>query len=314
MSGLGKSYMFRIKFQTPESESLDIPKGNKIEACLYDELKITLKDVSKEGNETHVYILTGGPFKSVEEARDIGTKVIKYLFIFFAKIGKGFSLGSFEPHFIITGAGKKYFKKLFGVQGEVLPDNFGLTIYENKQGTKFLSSNMKFVVPVSGENLISEVKNNIKLPIKFNERDLLTLDMFTSSFFEKTNSSRFIKLMICVESMLDFKKKDPEIRKTVDCLIKQMNESDIEPLKRNSLSSSLGKLKKESITEAGIRFCNENLSNTLYHNMLPGDFFKYCYDLRCNLLHEGEKSKDIDNILGTFVTFVGDLIKAKILS
>jgi hypothetical protein len=32
------------------------------------------------------------------------------------------------------------------------------------------------------------------------------------------------------------------------------------------------------------------------------------------LLHEGKNSPEIDDVLGDFVTFVGDLIKAKILT
>jgi len=306
--------MFRIKFETPENQSSDIPAGNKIKANLYENLEITLKDISKDGSKAHVYTLTGGPFESNEKANEIGTKTMKYLLIFFTNIRRGISFGYFEPHSIITEAGKEYFKKMFGIKGEVLPDNFGLTIYENKKDIKFLSSDMKFVVTDSGENLIKAIKNNINLPIEFKKRDLLTLEMFTSSFFEKTNSSRFIKLMICIESMLDFEEKDYEITKIINCLIKQVNELDIEPLKRNSLSSSLGQLKKESITEAGIRFSNENLSGLIYNNMLPGDFFKYCYDLRSDLLHEGNISKEIDDILGEFERYTWDLIKAKILT
>jgi hypothetical protein len=313
MNGLEKSYMFRIKFQTPENERITMPGNNEIKAKLLDKLEITLKDVSVENPKNNIYIMKGGPFFLKEDAEEIALKVRNSILLYFAEIRKGVYFGSFSSYLFITEAGEEYFKKLSGAS-KIYPDNFGLTIYENKEGVKFLSSNPSIIVGTSGNNLMMAIENEFKFPKTLNERELLTLEIFTSSYFEKTNTSRFLKLMICVESLLDFVEKDTETKNMIDYCIEYINKSNMESSKKNLLSSSIGKLKKESITEAGIRVSNEYLSGKQYHSMSPGEFFKSCYSLRSDLLHNGNISPEVDNIQGDFVNFVGDMIKAKILT
>lgn len=314
MNGLEKSYMFRIKFQTPESEALDIQADNEVQIELQDNLKIILKALSVEENKNSIYVINGGPFASEEEAQEIAINLTNLVLLHFANIGRGVSFQSFGPITHITEAGKEYFRKMFKLKtNNIYPDNFGITIYKIEEDAKFLSSNMRFVVTGSVEKLKESIEKKLYLNLNLNERELLTLEMFTSSFFEKTNSAKFLKLMICIESLLDVSEKDNEIKDMIDHLIEYVNKSKMDDLKRNSLSSAIGKLKKESITEAGVRLSNEYLLNRQYHNMNPGDFFKHCYSLRSDLLHNGNISPEVDNVFGDLVNFAGDIIKAKII-
>jgi hypothetical protein len=315
MNGLEKGYMFRIKFQTPENERITMPGNNEIKAKLFDKLDITLKDVSTEDHKNGIYILKGGAFDSKEEAERFALKIRDSILSYCAANGKGVSFNSFGFKLFITDAGKEWVKSLFGFVGsEIYEDRFGITIYESDKDVKFVSSNPSLVVGHPADNFIHGIENRIKLPKEFNDKELLTLEIYTSSSFEKTNNSKFLQLMMGIESMLDLEESDKEIQDMLNYFISYINNSRMEPGKKQYLTSSIGNLKKESITKAGIRISNKYLSGKQYHGKNPGDFYKYCYDLRSKLLHECKNSPEIDDVLGDFVTFVGDLIKAKILT
>jgi hypothetical protein len=205
MNGLEKGYMFRIKFQTPENERITMPGNNEIKAKLFDKLDITLKDVSTEDHKNGIYVLKGGAFDSKEEAERFALKIRDSILSYCAANGKGVSFNSFEFKLFITDAGKEWVKSLFGFVGsEIYEDRFGITIYESDKDVKFVSSNPSLVVGHPADNFIHWIEEKMQLLKDFNGKELLTLELYTSSFFEKTNDSRFLQLMMGIESMLDF--------------------------------------------------------------------------------------------------------------
>ncbi len=75
----------------------------------------------------------------------------------------------------------------------------------------------------------------------------------------------------------------------------------------------LGRLKRESVQQAGRRLSQERLGTRKYDGQCASDFFARCYDMRSRLVHgEGnsELRRDSESIVATLEIFVSDILSA----
>lgn len=120
---------------------------------------------------------------------------------------------------------------------------------------------------------------------------------------------------MAMESLLKQEKRSEDAVELVKQFKTMLNESIIDKYTKNSMLSSLSYLEKESISQGLQRLANLHLHDRTY-NTLPADkFIKQCYNIRSNLLHDGETSKTREEFLtltGQLKKFVSEFLSRKL--
>jgi len=167
----------------------------------------------------------------------------------------------------------------------------------------------------SADKLLGEIKRYCSGDIRISERDLLALHLFGASGFEISIRSRFLSLMLSIESMLEPAKRSTsaiEIVENTIAIVKSRN--DLSCQERDSLQGSLNWLKNESISLTGKKLAHSLLPDNTYCEMPCEKFFKHCYQVRSNLVHTGSPKIDEDQfgkVAANLEVFVSDMLTAK---
>ncbi|SBW24391.1 hypothetical protein FDG2_4135 [Candidatus Protofrankia californiensis] len=112
----------------------------------------------------------------------------------------------------------------------------------------------------------------------------LAYELYSASFSEKDADSRFLMLMMAVETLLDRKPRSNESLEVVASLEKLVKDSNLLEEEANSLRGALKDMRLESIGQAGRRVASL-LNGSTYQGDSPVIFFRRCYSLRSALVH-----------------------------
>ncbi len=309
-------YRFRLKFKIPAREYLDF--GNKEELKIpfpNDENSLQINPLI-DGTKTGVYKIMSPPYESYEHAEDISIRALNALFLYSVKYGIGIDIGYNSPKWYITEKGRDYFSRI--TNSKIVQDNWGITIYQDKENIKFVSGSAKVTVGRGIQNLVNSLTDGYKIDKRLKENERITLEIFNSSFFESTEISKFLSLMISLESMLDFPNHSNKVQKLITRTKRRVKCSIIPQDEKASLIGSLEQLRRVSITKSGILLTQHYLDqNQLYSGLSSSKFFKKCYNLRSKLVHKGEKTVgnfNVKHATPELSRFVADIIYQKILS
>lgn len=127
--------------------------------------------------------------------------------------------------------------------------------------------------------------------------------------------SRFITLVTAIEALLVPQRRSDAVQSFIDDAKKDLKQREIDDATREALTGSLNSLRFDSIGQAGKRLCERLLPQKKYDGQSAGQFFKYCYNLRSEIVHSGKPSKDGVDLLqlsNSCQAFVGDLLLASL--
>lgn len=279
-------HAFRIKFKTCESYGINCDSNE----LLYEinrfncDIKLTTNGTSSLKNAKYLYVSANG-LNSYELAQNVCNTANNALITTSALLDLGFDVPRFSP--------KSYWGKRivedFKNEGTILHnDNFGTTIYEYEEGQTIryggFSGNPVFLCNVNkfNEYFISCLEKG-----KIDERVLLGLKIINETRLMHNILARYVLIMSCIECVANRLPVSSVTKTKINELLKIIKDCD-EWNEKQNLMSALGKLKKESISQA----CYRTISDVLGDE--KGQEFKYHYVNRSKIIHEGIVPKDLD--------------------
>jgi len=289
----------RIICDQKEIEIAALPNGERLR--LHGNGDALIKDSDR-------IAIFGAPFSTEEAAqaaaRDFRSRLLQWAL----KNRLGIDLGMVhKPTGVTTAAGLAHFEQMFGCP--LRSDIHGIDTYERTPGLRFVDvcGKVEFGRAIAG--FTAELRVPPKPTSKTQE---LAAEIFAASFFDRSPSSRFLSLMVAIESILEQSQRNAEAQLVVDSLQMTVEQSPLDTVTKESMKGAIKWIRKESIRQSGQRIATELLNSHLYDEMLPAKFFQHIYDKRCKLVHDGVAPPRILSLVNTTAEFAGDLIEASI--
>jgi hypothetical protein len=315
-----------------------IAPGGEISALEKSKLfKIEGYDITLEKSKT-VYMLTIGIFTTIEEAKSFFLNLKAFFPWASLKFLKGIvypkslsDLNLFEKPIIIREG--SIIKPLCDIAGwEVVEGTYDATHAVIIPDWKKLVRNEMGIVTVTGgigpNNFAECIEEALQFPllekVVNEEKLILALDLYSSSFFQMTDNARLITLVTSLEALTPEFEVSVIAKTTLNSLKiiakkerDQYEKSGLEYESINHLLSRIGNLKKEAIGTSMRRYI---LKINEEHSEL-GDpegistKLKMIYNVRSKLLHEGfVPQKDVVNGINFLNNFIPELLKTMFIN
>jgi hypothetical protein len=259
-------------------------------------------------------VLAGGPYSTHVQAEDAGIRARHALIRYAVQSRVAIDLGQNRATGGLSDYAKKEIAQHTGVQ--VLNDVHGLLVYAGKEHTRFIRGNrMSLTLGRPYEEFAELFTREFVRNFRLTEKQDIAFELFSASQFELSTKSRFLTLVMAVEALLAPIDREDEVCRHVGALIDQTENSSLPMAEKQSLTSSLNWLYKESIGKTGRRLAADLLGTEKYANVPAPAFFTMCYSLRSQLVHNGsitDKSVNLDSLVGEVERFVADLLSHSI--
>jgi len=301
------SYSFRIRFRISDKVKLNIEEST-ISIFKSETIEINLHSQNNgcSINNSNQLILIGHGYNTLNIANEAGNKAKDQLIVAFARLRFPADFGDGKKKGILTAYGQEFFKKRTGQK--ILNDTIGLQVYETNSNPRFLGiADAIAYGGISKKDSLDAIHASFLSDLILTDRKRLAFDLFSASSFTSSADSKFILLMMAIESLIEQDERSQEEQELIYQLIKTVKKTKIKS--KDSIISSLSNLKYESIGSAGRRHVSK--LNGKYMNLCPIQFFSYCYKLRSKIVHGNTQRPSINklnNISATLESFVNDLI------
>ena len=306
-------YDFRLRFNFPEAyrinsdveelELLVLPHGERIR-LRSDASGTPIKDHARAA-------VLGGPYASEYQARDAAEKSKRALLYWAIEQRLGIDFGSGRQRSIVTNAGLAMLQKQYGCP--VRNDVHGIDVYERVENLRFVSVNAKATAGKYPPRLIDTFQREYLHSRQLTDKQVLASEIYASSFFDVSSRSRFITLVTAVEALLEPLKRSDGVQALVEELEAKTRQSTVDKLTRDSIISSLERVRYQSISQAGRTLAHRLLPDELFDGQPSVEFFTRCYDLRSKILHRGtiaEASVGMGKLANDMERFVAQLLLA----
>jgi hypothetical protein len=306
-------FSFRIRLTTAPQSRLNVP-GTELRLELPRvEAPVVLRTFGEPKSiaESRELILRGGPYQTSAAAHEDGSRLVEAIGVAFAHLRVGVDTAGFMPSGEFTPVALDSVRQ--GRSEQFLNDDPGLLVFESSIPTKFVrgypASLILGVAPARLERVMSAVlEGNIRLSAK----EALSLELYHSSYFEQSERSRFLTLMIAIEALLEPLPRDPVALQFVESFITQVAQAaTLADSERGALLGSLRYLRDNSISRTGRELAARRLHERVYAGLPAAKFFTYCYELRSAIVHKGrfDLVDGTDQLpSGKLDRFVGDLL------
>jgi hypothetical protein len=243
--------------------------------------------------ETDRLALRGEGYASEDEALAAGRRWGARLLQAFASINVAADFGPPKP----TSGFSSYGLETLGPAGvRKLNDVHGLQAFESEPPPVFMAID-GLGVHVSSPHERMELAMSVAIAEdrELTERQKTAYDLYAASSFVGGGDSRFLMLMMAVETLTEQGPRPPESQSHVEALIAQTQASGLSKAEVDSLVGSLRWLTTESIGQAGRRLV-ASLEPAEYDGMNPVAFFNKCYQLRSSLVHGAVPRPDAETV------------------
>lgn len=321
------SYGFRFRFSLPKRFRIS-EESPVLEIQLHNSNSYKLKSYAGPGGRRGLFfirlngssepiracdelMLVGNGFTSEEEALDSARGAITALILTSTYLGLAVDLGGNKPPFPSTQElahigmidAEKSAKNIIellqkaGITSgpvQAITDNGDIAIFNAEIPTIFVGAGT--VTALSGEpssRFTEAFARAHALNAELSAKQSLAFDLYFMSHFETSDQARFITLITAVESLIRRKKQSKQIREHIKSLIDLTEKSTLDSDESEYLCKRLSELKSESINQACQRFSAEYLGDRQYNGMRASEFFRECYKIRSQLVHNG-KAKKVD--------------------
>jgi len=151
-------------------------------------------------------------------------------------------------------------------------------------------------------NLCSKLANIPEISQKFQ----IAMELFAAARMESSERAKLISMISSLEMLPNKKSLGDEVKKFIRQTLKELkNNEQIDVGIKNSISSSIGKLKNESITQSLKRYVNEMLPE-----IPDGQFtIEKAYQIRSQIVHSG-RADDSDIDLNDIISRIEHIIRA----
>ena len=310
-------YSFRIRYRLGDTVRIE---STATELVLADPAVQGESVVSRPTNvgalivNERVFCVRGMGYPSESSALEAGHRWCGLVQIVFARLGIGADFGDRAPKAAFTEYGLQMVSAENG-GARVLNDVHGLMVFETDPQPLFAAQEVTAIVGKPVDRLLQAIASAEKIGADLPDDRRLAYDLFGASFFQKVADSRFMLLMMALETMIEQRPRDRDVVAHVDTLIRNTQDSTLSPNDIQSLVRSLETLRQESIGQAG-RELARTLGERRYMEMAPTEFFTHCYNIRGDLAHGAiprPTSESVGLAAAHLEHFVGDLLGHKLL-
>ena len=152
------------------------------------------------GQEGQWITVTGPPTDSLQKAKEMGEAALGSLLLATLKHGYAMLIQARRPLPVVTNDGMAYYRQLHGDCDTLYCDQPGLTVYEVRGRTRFIN------VQLPGLQAVTPFANFVKkwtdeAPPRLLRRYLLAYELYASSRFEVSSRTRFLLLVMAVETL-----------------------------------------------------------------------------------------------------------------
>lgn len=310
-------YDFRLRFNFPEAyrinsdveelELLVLPHGERIR-LRSDASGTPIKDHARAA-------VLGGQYALEYQARDAAEKSKRALLYWAIEQRLGIDFGDGKQRSIVTNAGLAMLQKQYGCP--VRNDVHGIDVYEHVENLRFVSFEANATVGKHPPRLIDIFQREYLHSRQLTDKQVLASEIYASSFFDVSSRSRFITLVTAVEALLEPLKRSDGVQALVEELEAKTRQSTVDKLTRDSIISSLERVRYQSISQAGRTLAHTLIPNELFDGQSSVEFFTRSYNLRSQILHYGkiaDEKVDICHLANVMETFVARLLLAALNS
>lgn len=238
-------------------------------------------------NEGHSLALTGPPTNSRDQAMQDGELALGSLLQTTLRLGFAVLLQPRKPGGLITQYGMEWAGQQFPDIETMYRDNLGLTVFEEKGETRFLSmGNIGISVTTKFNGFVDEWITETHANLS--RRNLIAYELYASSRFESSSRARFLLLVMAVESLAIQKERPPEERVLIAEFVEKVAASDLSEIRRTTLSDGLRILLNASIGESCRNLIDLALKDGVVKDHAAGTHFRNCYRIRSQIVHSGK--------------------------
>ena len=308
------TYRYRIRFfvhfvgviqQEQKFFEFELPNGEILKLICVDEDEIS------KGKE---FILSSGGFQSEEEARLRGAKIKTALLVSGAVLRIGIDAGKDIASARMSTHVKE---RIFEEHGVKIIDNVhGLSVYSEKDPVQtFSMSAVGLVSPASAVDFLASISALTDLPRELTRKELLCLELYGASHYEKSDRARFLTLVLAIEALLVPAERHERVRELVDSFLEQTKRSDLDSNEKSSITGSLRWLYTDSISNSLRELARKHLGEKEYNGVPAPKFISQCYDARSKLVHNGEVNEEkfkLGALAAQLNVFIADLLRSKV--
>jgi hypothetical protein len=277
-----------------------------------EQVAVRPRDRGTALNDARDLVLVGAGYATAETAEQAAARWVPRLQVALARLHLGADFGLRAPRSGITKHGLRMFEQQVG--RPVVHDAHGrVVVYECDPPPAFVSLGpLTAVVGKSADRLVKLMRAAAELDVALDERQQLAYDLYSASFFEHNADTRFLTLMMALETLIEQHPRSEAAVGHLRALIDQTRASGMPAAEVTSLVGSLEELAaRESVGSAGRRLARK-LGDTEYApGESPPKFFTECYALRSALVH-GEYPRpergEVGSRAAALESFVGDLL------
>jgi len=196
----------------------------------------------------------------------------------------------------------------------LMADSHNMVTFPTEPAPVFIGFSGRGVVSRPKEPLLAALRApGARVPMS--DRERLAYTLFGTSFFvDESPESRFVLLMMAVETLITQERRSKPVEEHVARLMECTRDSMLSQGDIDALMGPLGRAKRESITQAGRRLA-ASLAGLSYDEKDPVKFFSECYTLRSRLVHpdlSAPARAEVAVLIGPLTSFVGDLIAGEL--
>ena len=237
-------------------------------------------------------VITGNGFCTFEDAQAIAEKVKQVLLVWSVKYRHGIDFGDGRQRSIYTKAGLALLEKEHGCPFR--NDTHGVDVFEHVENLKFIHVDMQATVQKHPENLVQTFQEEIDAERTITSKQELACELYASSWFDISYRSRFITLVTAVEALIEQHEHTSDVAEWVRSAKISLVQLSLSDDIAASVGGSLERLRYQSISLAGRELVKRLLPDTQIQGMDAEKFFKKCYNLRSEILHNGAPPQDKD--------------------
>jgi len=308
------TYAFPVRFALPMAGTF----ASSEQAIAFDTdtgpaLTFASADKDTVISETNQFRISGSGFASIQEAEAAAESVRQSLLMYAVRHNVALDLGRDSvTDLMFSDEVKQAVKKATG--GSLIADKLGTTVYSSDDKPQFLGINMTGKGVCEPSFLTGSVARTFGKHSFAKPRALLAAELYTVGHLVARIPARFLLLVSSLEALLEVGPRPQETIDHVQSLIKQTEQSNLPQDEKASLINGLNSLRKESISTAGRRLAAEVGAGQTYGELSASDFFKKIYQLRSQLVHEGQfDAKVIHGLIEELDRLVREAIEMHIL-
>ncbi len=263
-------------------------------------------------SEASWFVFTGRGYETEEDAYQAGERARELVHFLQVEREVDIDLGDDEATGRLGDFVKERIKESSEEAVEVYDSVHGLAVYPEDPRPIISSGNVEFTVQEHWDRTVQELLPDLhESELSLDERSSLACSLYGSAQSANSPRANFLFLVTAIESLLEPEERSEEAVSLVDEFIEKVKSSCLDQSERDSLIGSLRWLRQNSITRTREQLVEKHLGKAEYDGMEAPDFFRKCYDIRSDLLHEGEpedESIDVFQLANSLDEMVSDLL------